>query len=79
MRDALNLSGVAAEFNAGELIPADKMADPLRLFCEEFMPAFRQGRGQARRRNGDAIALRQTRDGNVHIARLPRFRFHHCG
>ena len=50
MRNALNLSGVAAEFNAGELTPADKMADPLRLFCEEFMPAFRQERDQARRR-----------------------------
>ena len=42
MRNALNLSGVVAEFSVGELIPADKMADPLRLFCEEFMPAFRQ-------------------------------------
>lgn len=41
MRDALSLSGVVAEFNAGELIPADKIANSLRLFCEEVAPAFR--------------------------------------
>lgn len=41
MRDELSLTGVAAEFNAGELIPEDKIANSLRLFCEEVIPAFR--------------------------------------
>ena len=41
MRDALNLSGVVAEFNAGEEIPPDKIASSLRLFCKEVTPAFR--------------------------------------
>ena len=42
MRDALSLTGVVAEFNAGELIPEDKIANSLRLFCEEVIPAFRE-------------------------------------
>ena len=41
MKDALNLTGVVAEFNAGELIPEDKISNSLRLFCEEVIPAFR--------------------------------------
>ena len=41
MREALSLTGVVAEFNAGELIPEEKIAGSLRLFCEEVIPAFR--------------------------------------
>ncbi len=41
MRDTLSLTGVVAEFNAGELIPEDKISSSLRLFCEEVMPAFK--------------------------------------
>ena len=41
MRDTLSLTGVVAEFNAGELIPEEKIASSLRLFCEEVMPAFK--------------------------------------
>ena len=40
MRDTLSLTGVAAEFNAGELIPEEKIASSLRLFCEEVIPAL---------------------------------------
>ena len=36
----LNLSGVAAEFNAGEQVPRDRVARSLKLFCEEVAPAF---------------------------------------
>ena len=41
MKDTLSLTGVVAEFNAGELIPEDRIANSLRLFCEEVIPAFR--------------------------------------
>ena len=41
MRDALSLTGVVAEFNAGEEIPPDKIASSLKLFCEEVAPALR--------------------------------------
>ena len=41
MRDALSLSGVVAELNAGEELPPDKIASSLRLLCEEVMPAFK--------------------------------------
>ena len=41
MKDTLSLTGVVAEFNAGELIPEDKISNSLRLFCEEVIPAFR--------------------------------------
>ena len=41
MKDALSLTGVVAEFNAGELILEDKISNSLRLFCEEVIPAFR--------------------------------------
>ena len=41
MRDALSLTGVVAEFNAGEEIPPDKVESSLKLFCEEVAPALR--------------------------------------
>ena len=41
MRETLSLTGVVAEFNAGELIPEEKIASSLRLFCEEVMPTFK--------------------------------------
>ena len=41
MRDTLSLASVAAEFNAGELIPEEKIANSLRLFREEVIPALR--------------------------------------
>ena len=41
MKETLSLTGVVAEFNAGELIPEDKIASSLRLFCEEAIPAFK--------------------------------------
>jgi alkanesulfonate monooxygenase SsuD/methylene tetrahydromethanopterin reductase-like flavin-dependent oxidoreductase (luciferase family) len=41
MRETLHLSGVTAEFNAGEMLPADRVARSLRLFCEQVAPAFR--------------------------------------
>ncbi len=40
MKETLHLSGVVAELNAGELIPQDKIASSLRLFCEKVIPAF---------------------------------------
>jgi alkanesulfonate monooxygenase SsuD/methylene tetrahydromethanopterin reductase-like flavin-dependent oxidoreductase (luciferase family) len=40
MRDTLSLSGIVAEFNAGEEIPQDRIASSLKLFCEEVMPAL---------------------------------------
>ena len=41
MKDTLSLTGVVAEFNAGELISEDKISNSLRLFCEEVIPAFK--------------------------------------
>ena len=41
LRDQLSLTGVVAEFNAGEEIPPDKIESSLRLFCEEVMPALK--------------------------------------
>ena len=41
LKDTLSLRGIAAEFNAGELIPRDKMESSLKLFCERVIPAFR--------------------------------------
>jgi len=38
MTDVLGLDGIAAEFNAGETIPADKVSKSLKLFCEEVIP-----------------------------------------
>ena len=41
MKDTLSLSGVVAEFNAGELIPQENINRSLRLFCEKVVPAFK--------------------------------------
>ena len=41
MKKTLNLTGVVAEFNAGELIPEENIASSLKLFCEEVIPAFK--------------------------------------
>ncbi len=41
LKEALSLSGVVGEFNAGELIPRDRIASSLRLFCEKVVPAFK--------------------------------------
>ena len=41
MKTSLNLSGFALEFNAGEIIPPDKVKDSLTLFCKEVMPEIR--------------------------------------
>ncbi len=41
LRDTLSLTGVVAEFNAGEEIPPDKIESSLELFCEEVMPALK--------------------------------------
>ena len=40
LRDTLSLSGVVAELNAGEEIPAHKIESSLELFCKEVMPAL---------------------------------------
>ena len=41
MKETLSLTGVVAEFNAGELIPEEKISSSLRLFCEDVIPALR--------------------------------------
>ena len=41
MKDTLSLSGVVAEFNAGEGISKQQIATSLRLICEKVMPAFK--------------------------------------
>ena len=41
LQEALHLTEVVAEFNAGELIPAENIERSLRLFCEKVIPAFR--------------------------------------
>ena len=41
MKERLHLSGIVAEFNAGELIPREKAERSLRLFCERVVPAFK--------------------------------------
>ena len=41
VRDTLSLSGVVAEFNAGEEIPPGKIESSLELFCKEVMPALK--------------------------------------
>ena len=41
MKKSLNLSGFALEFNAGEIIPPDKVKESLTLFCKEIMPELR--------------------------------------
>jgi alkanesulfonate monooxygenase SsuD/methylene tetrahydromethanopterin reductase-like flavin-dependent oxidoreductase (luciferase family) len=41
MKERLSLSGIVAEFNAGEQIPREKVARSLELFCEKVIPAFK--------------------------------------
>ena len=41
LREALHLTEVVAEFNAGELIPPEHIERSLRLFCEKVMPELR--------------------------------------
>ena len=41
LREHLSLSGIAAEFNAGELLPAGAVSSSVRLFCEKVVPAFK--------------------------------------
>ena len=41
MKETLHLSGIVAEFNAGELIPRQQVDKSLRLFCEKVVPAFK--------------------------------------
>jgi hypothetical protein len=40
MRDALHLNTIVCEFNAGERLSREAIADSLTLFCREVMPAF---------------------------------------
>ena len=40
MRDQLHLNRIVCEFNAGERLPREAVANSLRLFCKEVMPAF---------------------------------------
>jgi alkanesulfonate monooxygenase SsuD/methylene tetrahydromethanopterin reductase-like flavin-dependent oxidoreductase (luciferase family) len=40
MRDQLHLNRIVCEFNAGERLPRETVAESLRLFCSEVMPAF---------------------------------------
>ena len=41
LKETLHLSAIVAEFNAGELIPRERVARSLRLFCERVVPAFK--------------------------------------
>jgi alkanesulfonate monooxygenase SsuD/methylene tetrahydromethanopterin reductase-like flavin-dependent oxidoreductase (luciferase family) len=41
MMEVLTLDGIAAEFNAGEQIPAIKVRQSLELFCKEVIPKLR--------------------------------------
>ena len=41
LQEALHLTEVVAEFNAGELIPQEHIERSLRLFCEKVIPAFK--------------------------------------
>jgi len=40
MQEKLQLSGFVAEFNAGGMIPQEKISSSLRLFCEKVLPKF---------------------------------------
>ena len=40
MKERLHLSGVVAEFNAGDVVPPGNVATSLRLFCERVVPTF---------------------------------------
>ncbi len=41
MKEALDLSGVAMELNAGELMAEEQVNASLRLLCEKVLPAFK--------------------------------------
>ena len=41
MREALDLRGFVIEFNAGEILPPERIARSLRLFCNKVLPAFK--------------------------------------
>jgi len=41
MQEKLQLSGVVAEFNAGGMIPPERISSSLRLFCEKVIPEFK--------------------------------------
>lgn len=41
LQEALHLTEVVAEFNAGEQIPPERIERSLQLFCEKVMPAFK--------------------------------------
>ena len=41
LQEALHLTEIVAEFNAGELIPQEHIERSLRLFCEKVIPAFK--------------------------------------
>ena len=41
MREELHLSSMVVEFNAGEVLPPDRVANSLRLFCDKVVPAFK--------------------------------------
>jgi alkanesulfonate monooxygenase SsuD/methylene tetrahydromethanopterin reductase-like flavin-dependent oxidoreductase (luciferase family) len=41
IKQTLDLSGIVAEFNAGEIIPQEEVANSMRLFCEEVAPELR--------------------------------------
>ncbi len=41
LQEALHVTEVVAEFNAGEQIPPERIDRSLRLFCEKVIPAFR--------------------------------------
>ncbi len=43
MQEKLQLSGFVAEFNAGGMIPQEKISSSLRLFCEKVLPKFSRG------------------------------------
>ncbi len=41
IKQTLDLSGIVAEFNAGEIIPQEAVANSMRLFCEKVAPELR--------------------------------------
>jgi alkanesulfonate monooxygenase SsuD/methylene tetrahydromethanopterin reductase-like flavin-dependent oxidoreductase (luciferase family) len=41
LQEALHVTEVVAEFNAGEQIPPERIERSLRLFCEKVIPAFK--------------------------------------
>ena len=41
MQEELHLSSIVVEFNAGEVLPPERIASSLRLFCDKVLPAFK--------------------------------------